>query len=128
MFCNVEEAIEIIKEGKVLIIIDEEDRENEGDFVCAAEHITPELVNFMAKHGRGMICAPMLSSCLDRLQLELMVNTNTALHGTQFTVTVDAIEGTTTGISASDRSVTIKNLLIQNRDLMILPDRDIYSR
>ncbi|MFH0735041.1 MAG: bifunctional 3,4-dihydroxy-2-butanone-4-phosphate synthase/GTP cyclohydrolase II [bacterium] len=110
MFCNVEEAIDIIKDGNVLIIIDEEDRENEGDFVCAAQHITPDVVNFMAKHGRGMICVPMLSSCLERLQLELMVNTNTALHGTQFTVTVDAIEGTTTGISASDRSVTIKKL------------------
>ncbi len=110
MFCNVEEAIKIIKEGKVLIIIDEEDRENEGDFVCAAEHITPDIVNFMAKHGRGMICVPMFGSCLDRLQLELMVNTNTALHGTQFTITVDAIEGTTTGISAADRAVTIKKL------------------
>lgn len=114
MFCSVEEALEIIKAGKVLIVIDEEDRENEGDFVCAAEFITPEIVNFMAKYGRGMICVPMINPDLERLQLELMVNTNTALHGTQFTVTVDAAEGTTTGISASDRAVTIKKLADKN--------------
>lgn len=114
MFCSVEEALEIIKAGKVLIVVDEEDRENEGDFVCAAEFITPEIVNFMAKFGRGMICVPMIKSDLERLQLDLMVNTNTALHGTQFTVTVDAAEGTTTGISASDRAVTIKKLSEKN--------------
>ncbi|HEX2868879.1 MAG TPA: bifunctional 3,4-dihydroxy-2-butanone-4-phosphate synthase/GTP cyclohydrolase II [Ignavibacteriales bacterium] len=110
MFCSVEEAIEEIKNGKVIIVVDDEDRENEGDLVCAAEFVTPEIVNFMAKHGRGMICAPMTGKRLDELGLQLMVDSNTALHGTQFTVTVDAAEGTTTGISASDRAVTIRKL------------------
>ncbi|MEI7811371.1 MAG: bifunctional 3,4-dihydroxy-2-butanone-4-phosphate synthase/GTP cyclohydrolase II [Ignavibacteria bacterium] len=110
MFCSIEEAIDEIKNGRVIIVVDDEDRENEGDFVCAAEFITPEIVNFMAKYGRGMICTPMSGNKLDALGLQLMVDSNTALHGTQFTVTVDAVEGTTTGISASDRSVTIKKL------------------
>lgn len=110
MFCSVEEAIAEIKQGKVIIVIDDEERENEGDFVCAAEFITPEIVNFMAKHGRGMICTPMSGKRLDALGLDLMVDSNTALHGTQFTITVDAKEGTTTGISAKDRATTIKKL------------------
>jgi 3,4-dihydroxy 2-butanone 4-phosphate synthase/GTP cyclohydrolase II len=110
MFCSVEEAIEDIKHGKVIIVIDEEDRENEGDFVCAAEYVTPDIVNFMAKHGRGMICTPMTGERLAALSLQPMVESNTALHGTQFTVTVDAVEGTTTGISASDRATTIRKL------------------
>ncbi|MGE5680137.1 MAG: bifunctional 3,4-dihydroxy-2-butanone-4-phosphate synthase/GTP cyclohydrolase II [Bacillota bacterium] len=114
MFCSVEEAIKDIKEGKVIIVVDDEDRENEGDLVCAAEFITPEIVNFMAKYGRGMICAPMSGKKLDSLGLQLMVDSNTALHGTQFTVTVDAVEGTTTGISASDRSITLKKLSDEN--------------
>lgn len=114
MFCKVEEAIQEIKNGKVIIVVDDEDRENEGDIVCAAEFITPEIVNFMAKHGRGMICTPMSGKRLDELDLQLMVDSNTALHGTQFTVTVDAAEGTTTGISAADRSVTIKKLSDEN--------------
>lgn len=105
-----EEAIEEIKNGKVIIVVDDEERENEGDLVCAAEFVTPEIVNFMAKHGRGMICAPMTGNRLDQLGLQLMVDSNTALHGTQFTVTVDAAEGTTTGISASDRAITIRKL------------------
>ncbi|MCU7497096.1 MAG: bifunctional 3,4-dihydroxy-2-butanone-4-phosphate synthase/GTP cyclohydrolase II [Ignavibacteria bacterium] len=109
-----EEAIEEIKNGKVIIVVDDEERENEGDLVCAAEFITPEIVNFMAKHGRGMICAPMSGKRLDELGLQLMVDSNTALHGTQFTVTVDAAEGTTTGISASDRATTIKKLTDRN--------------
>ncbi|MGE5352000.1 MAG: bifunctional 3,4-dihydroxy-2-butanone-4-phosphate synthase/GTP cyclohydrolase II [Acidobacteriota bacterium] len=114
MFCSVEEAIEEIKNGKVIIVVDDEERENEGDLVCAAEFVTPEIVNFMAKHGRGMICAPMTGKRLDQLGLQLMVDSNTALHGTQFTVTVDAVEGTTTGISASDRAVTIRKLTDEN--------------
>lgn len=111
MFCTVEEAVEEIKSGKVLIIVDEEDRENEGDFVCASEFATPEIINFMARHGRGMICAAMDGKLLDDLGLQLMVDSNTALHGTQFTVTVDAIEGVTTGISARDRALTIQKLV-----------------
>jgi 3,4-dihydroxy 2-butanone 4-phosphate synthase/GTP cyclohydrolase II len=114
MFCSVDEAIEDIKNGKVLIIIDDEDRENEGDFVCAAEFITPEIVNFMAMHGRGMICTPATGKRLDELGISLMVDSNSALHGTQFTVTIDAKEGTTTGISASDRATTIKKICDEN--------------
>ncbi len=110
MFCSVEEAIADIKQGKVIIVVDDEERENEGDFVCAAEFVTPEIVNFMAKHGRGMICTPMSGKRLDALGLGLMVDSNTALHGTQFTVTVDAKDGTTTGISAKDRATTIRKL------------------
>ena len=114
MFCTVDEAIEEIKNGKVIIIVDDEDRENEGDFVCAAEYVTPEIVNFMATHGRGMICAAVSGKRLDELGLPLMVDSNSALHGTQFTVTIDAIDGTTTGISAADRSLTIKKIIDDN--------------
>jgi 3,4-dihydroxy 2-butanone 4-phosphate synthase/GTP cyclohydrolase II len=111
MFSPVEEAIEEIKNGKVIIIVDDEDRENEGDFVCAAEYITPEIVNFMVTHGRGMLCVAVGGKRLDDLGLPLMVDANSALHGTQFTITIDAIEGTTTGISAADRALTIKKLI-----------------
>ncbi|MHB8337908.1 MAG: bifunctional 3,4-dihydroxy-2-butanone-4-phosphate synthase/GTP cyclohydrolase II [Ignavibacteriaceae bacterium] len=110
MFCTVDEAIEEIKNGKIIIIVDDEDRENEGDFVCAAEYVTPEIVNFMTKHGRGMLCVAVNGKRLDELGLPLMVDSNSALHGTQFTVTIDAIEGTTTGISAADRALTIKKI------------------
>jgi 3,4-dihydroxy 2-butanone 4-phosphate synthase/GTP cyclohydrolase II len=110
MFCKVEEALADIKQGKVIIIVDDEDRENEGDLVCAAEFVTPDIVNFMTKYGRGIICAPMSGAKLDLLGLQLMVDSNTALHGTQFTITVDALEGTTTGISANDRFITLKKL------------------
>lgn len=114
MFCSVEEAIEEIKQGKVIIVVDDEDRENEGDFVCAAEYITPDIVNFMVTHGRGMLCVALSGKRLDELGLPLMVDQNSALHGTQFTVTVDAIEGTSTGISAADRAMTIKKLTDPN--------------
>ncbi len=110
MFCSVDEAIEEIKNGKIIIIVDDEDRENEGDFVCAAEYVTPEIVNFMTKHGRGMLCVAVNGKRLDELGLPLMVDSNSALHGTRFTVTIDAIEGTTTGISAADRALTIKKI------------------
>ena len=114
MFCTVEEAIEEIKNGKVIIIVDDEDRENEGDFVCAAEYVTPDIVNFMITHGRGMVCVAVTGKKLDSLGLPLMVDANSALHGTQFTVTVDAIKGTSTGISAVDRALTIKKIIDQN--------------
>ncbi len=114
MFCNVEEAIEEIKNGKVIIVVDDEDRENEGDFVCAAEYVTPEIINFMSKYGRGIICAAVSGKRLDELGLPLMVDSNSALHGTQFTVTIDAKEGTTTGISAADRALTIKKIIDEN--------------
>jgi 3,4-dihydroxy 2-butanone 4-phosphate synthase/GTP cyclohydrolase II len=109
---SVEEAIEDIRSGKLLIVIDDEDRENEGDFICAAELITPEIVNFMAKYGRGLICAALPEERCEELNLELMVGTNTSLHETQFTVSVDLLGSeTTTGVSARDRALTIKALV-----------------
>lgn len=109
---TIEEAIEDIKKGKLLIVVDDEDRENEGDFICSAELITPEIVNFMAIHGRGLICVALPEARCEELDLHLMVGTNTSLHETQFTVTVDLIsEETTTGVSAKDRAYTIKALV-----------------
>jgi len=108
----IEDAIEDIKNGKVVIVVDDEDRENEGDFICAAECITPEIINFMATHGRGLICAPIDEKRADELGLHRMVNDNTALHETAFTVSVDLIgHGCSTGISAHDRSTGIKALV-----------------
>lgn len=103
----IEEAIVDYRQGKIVIVVDDEDRENEGDFIMAAELVTPQAVNFMSKHGRGMICMPITSQRADELDLDMMVGKNTALHGTSFTVTIDAVHNTTTGISASDRAVTI---------------------
>lgn len=111
MFCNVDEAIEEIKNGKIIIVVDDEERENEGDFVCAAEYVTPDIINFMVTNGKGMLCVAVHGKRLDELGLPLMVDQNSALHGTQFTVTVDAVEGTTTGISAADRALTIKKII-----------------
>lgn len=109
---TVEEALEDIKAGKVIIVVDDEDRENEGDFLCAAESATPEIVNFMATHGRGLICTPILESKCKELGLGLMVPENTALHETPFTVSIDLLgHGCTTGISASDRAKTILALV-----------------
>ncbi|MBP7849249.1 MAG: bifunctional 3,4-dihydroxy-2-butanone-4-phosphate synthase/GTP cyclohydrolase II [Lentimicrobiaceae bacterium] len=108
---TIEEAIQDIREGKVIIVVDDEDRENEGDFITAAETITPEIVNFMARYGRGLICCPLAESRCEELQLELMVSRNTSLHETQFTISVDLLgNGTTTGISAADRAKTIAAL------------------
>jgi 3,4-dihydroxy 2-butanone 4-phosphate synthase / GTP cyclohydrolase II len=108
---TIEEAIEEIKNGKVIIVVDDEDRENEGDFICAAECITPEIVNFMATHGRGLICTPLVEDRCEELGLELMVGKNTATFETPFTVSVDLIgHGCTTGISAHDRFKTIRAL------------------
>ncbi|MFL0683082.1 MAG: bifunctional 3,4-dihydroxy-2-butanone-4-phosphate synthase/GTP cyclohydrolase II [Algoriphagus aquaeductus] len=108
----IEDAIEAIKNGEVIIVVDDEDRENEGDFICAAEKVTPEIINFMATHGRGLICAPLIEDRCDQLGLELMVGNNTAAFETPFTVSVDLIgHGCTTGISASDRAKTIKALI-----------------
>lgn len=108
----IEDAIEAIKNGKVIIVVDDEDRENEGDFVCAAEMVSPEIVNFMATHGRGLICAPLIEDRCEQLGLDLMVGNNTAAFETPFTISVDVIgHGCTTGISASDRSKTILALV-----------------
>lgn len=108
MFASIEEAIEEFRRGKVVIVVDDEDRENEGDFIMAAEKVTPEAVNFMAKHGRGLICVAAPPEHIEKLGLDMMVGRNTALMGTPFTVSIDAREGTTTGISAYDRAITIK--------------------
>ena len=109
---TIEEAIEDIRNGKVIIVVDDEDRENEGDFICAAEKITPEIINFMATHGRGLICTPITEERAEELELHKMVSSNTALHETAFTVSIDLIgKGCTTGISAYDRATGIKALI-----------------
>ncbi|MDA3883022.1 MAG: bifunctional 3,4-dihydroxy-2-butanone-4-phosphate synthase/GTP cyclohydrolase II [Bacteroidales bacterium] len=115
LFNTIEEAVEDIKNGKVIIVVDSEDRENEGDFVCAAESISPEIINFMATHGRGLICAPLTEDRCEELELDLMVGKNTAMHETPFTVSVDLIgQGCTTGISAFDRAKTVQALVDPN--------------
>ena len=115
MFDSIESAIEDIRAGKLVIVVDDEDRENEGDFITAARNVTPEVINFMTKHGRGLICATLPEERCDELGLELMVNNNTALHETAFTVSVDLLgHGCTTGISAHDRSRTIQALIDPN--------------
>jgi 3,4-dihydroxy 2-butanone 4-phosphate synthase/GTP cyclohydrolase II len=112
MFNTIEEAIEDIKNGKIIIVVDDEDRENEGDFLTAARNVTPEVINFMAKEGRGLICAPLIDSRCKELGLELMVTDNTTLHETPFTVSVDLLgKGCTTGISAQDRAKTVQALI-----------------
>ncbi|HEX2394454.1 MAG TPA: bifunctional 3,4-dihydroxy-2-butanone-4-phosphate synthase/GTP cyclohydrolase II [Bacteroidales bacterium] len=109
---TVKEAIDDIKAGKVVIVVDNEERENEGDFICAAELVTPEIINFMATYGRGLICAPITEKRCEQLELELMVRSNTSLHSTPFTVSVDLLgHGCTTGISAADRAKTIRALV-----------------
>jgi 3,4-dihydroxy 2-butanone 4-phosphate synthase / GTP cyclohydrolase II len=112
MFDSIESAIEDIKAGKLVVAVDDEDRENEGDFICASQCITPEIINFMSKQGRGLICVALLEERCDALGLELMVNNNTALHETAFTVSVDLLgHGCTTGISAQDRAKTVLALI-----------------
>ena len=108
---TIEEAVEDIKFGRMVIIVDDEDRENEGDLTMAAEKVTPEAINFMATYGKGLICVPMLADKLERLNLPLMVQQNTARLSTAFTISVDSLRGTTTGISAQDRSNTILALI-----------------
>ena len=107
---SIEEALDDFREGKFVIVVDDEDRENEGDFIIAAEKITPEAVNFMLKNGRGVLCAPITLSRCKELQLEPQVSSNTSLLGTPFTVTIDKVEGCTTGVSTADRAATIKAL------------------
>jgi len=113
VFATVEEAVEEIRAGRMIIVVDDEDRENEGDLIMAAERVTPQAVNFLTHHGRGLICVPMQQDRLQRLDLPQMVHTNTAKLGTPFTVSVDAAHGTTTGISAFDRAHTIRVLIDQ---------------
>ena len=109
---TIEEAIADIKVGKIVVVVDDEARENEGDFIAAAEAVTPEMINFMATHGRGLICAPLTESRCNELDLYMMVQNNTVLHHTQFTVSVDLIrQDCTTGISAADRAKTIMSFV-----------------
>lgn len=109
---SIEDALKDIRDGKIVIVIDDEDRENEGDFICAAECISPQIINFMATYGRGLICAPIQESRAEELKLNMMVPENTALHETAFTVSIDLIgKGCTTGISAYDRAMCIKALV-----------------
>ena len=135
---SIEEAIQDFKEGKFLIVVDDEDRENEGDFITAAEMITPEKVNFMLKEGRGVLCAPITISKSIELELPHQVDNNTSVLGTPFTVTVDKLEGCTTGVSACDRAATIKALADPNSrpetfgrpghiNPLYLPDRNDIS-
>ncbi|MBP8976125.1 MAG: bifunctional 3,4-dihydroxy-2-butanone-4-phosphate synthase/GTP cyclohydrolase II [Bacteroidetes bacterium] len=114
MFNTIDEAVEDFRQGKILIVVDDEDRENEGDFILAAEKVTPEAINFFLKEGRGVVCAPLSPERSDELQLHLMVDTNTSLHETPFTVSIDYIHGTTTGVSTSDRAATVKALADPN--------------
>ena len=107
---SIEEALDDFRDGKFVIVVDDEDRENEGDFIIAAEKITPEAVNFMLKNGRGVLCAPITLSRCKELQLEPQVSSNTSLLGTPFTVTIDKVEGCSTGVSTADRAATIKAL------------------
>ena len=107
---TIEEAIADFKEGKFVIVVDDEDRENEGDFITAAEMITPEKINFMLQEGRGVLCAPITISRCEELDLPHQVSNNTSMLGTPFTVTIDKLEGCTTGVSAHDRAATIRAL------------------
>lgn len=112
MLDKIEDAIEDIKNGKLVIVVDDEDRENEGDFITSAKNVTPEIINFMSKYGRGLICMPLSETRCDELKLDLMVNDNTALHATPFTVSVDLLgHGCTTGISAHDRAKTVQAII-----------------
>jgi 3,4-dihydroxy 2-butanone 4-phosphate synthase/GTP cyclohydrolase II len=110
-FCSIEELLIDLKQGKIIIVVDDDDRENEGDFVCAAQFVDANIINFLAKNGRGIICAPLLSSRAKELGLDLMVDSNTSLHETPFTVSIDYVHGTSTGVSAADRAATIRALV-----------------
>lgn len=112
--CSIEEAIADIRQGKMIILVDDEGRENEGDLTMAAEHVTPEAINFMAKFGRGLICLPMAPEIIDRLQLPLMTQRNGSRFGTNFTISIEARDGVTTGISAADRATTILAAVADN--------------
>ena len=111
VFCKVEEALKDIKKGKMVIVVDDPSRENEGDLVCAAEKASPSVINFMAKHGRGLICVPMLKQRLDELEIGKMIENDKEVKEAAFTVSVDVKHGATTGISAHDRALTIKRLI-----------------
>src|SRR5947207_15159705 len=110
-FTDVPGAIAEIRGGRMVVVVDDEDRENEGDLALAAEHVTPEAINFMARHGRGLICVPIVGRRLDELEIPMMVTSNTSSYGTAFTVAVDARRGVSTCISAADRPETVRSLI-----------------
>src|SRR5271165_599902 len=110
-FATVPEALEEFAQGRMIIVVDDEDRENEGDLTIAAQFVTPDVINFMARYGRGLICMPMTGERLDQLELPMMVHHNTSHHGTPFTISVEARDGVTTGISAADRARTVQALI-----------------
>ncbi|TSA20542.1 bifunctional 3,4-dihydroxy-2-butanone-4-phosphate synthase/GTP cyclohydrolase II, partial [bacterium] len=109
-FDTIEAAIEDVREGNTIIVVDDEDRENEGDFIVAAEKASPEVINFLTREGRGVVCVPIAAARAKELGLEAMVESNTSLHETPFTVSVDYLHGTTTGVSAGDRAATVRAL------------------
>jgi len=113
-FNTIDEAIDEIRNGKIVIVVDDDDRENEGDFVCAAEFVDASVINFLARNGRGIICTPIETSRAKELGLDLMVDSNTSLHETPFTVSIDYVHGTTTGVSAADRAATVRSLMDSN--------------
>jgi 3,4-dihydroxy 2-butanone 4-phosphate synthase/GTP cyclohydrolase II len=113
-FATIEEAVDDIKHGKMIIVVDDEDRENEGDLICAAEKVTPQIINFMITHAKGLVCTPMTKETLLRLDIPLMTENNTERQGTKFTLSVDGAKNTTTGISAQDRANTIQSLVDPN--------------
>jgi 3,4-dihydroxy 2-butanone 4-phosphate synthase/GTP cyclohydrolase II len=129
---TIEEAIEDFRKGEFVIIVDDEDRENEGDLVVAAELITPEKVNFMLKHARGVLCAPITISRCEELDLPHQVSNNTSVLGTPFTVTIDKLEGCTTGVSAADRAATIraladrKHLVVRDMSTPCMHKKKVY--
>jgi 3,4-dihydroxy 2-butanone 4-phosphate synthase / GTP cyclohydrolase II len=110
-FSTIEEALDDLRQGNILIVVDDEDRENEGDFVCAAQFVDANVINFLAKNGRGIICSPLTTARARELGLDLMVDSNTSLHETPFTVSIDFIHGTSTGVSAADRAATVRALM-----------------
>ncbi len=127
-FSQIPEVLDELRAGKMIILVDDEDRENEGDLVCAAEKVTPQIINFMAKFGRGLICLPLTGEKCDALALHPQVQDNTARLHTAFTVSIDAAEGITTGISAADRRIPYRRRLPTIRGPQILPGRGIFFR
>ncbi len=128
MISTIEKALEDIRQGKMVILVDDEDRENEGDLTMAAEKVTPEAINFMAKYGRGLICLSLTEERLNELRLPMMVSDNTSRFQTAFTVSIDARKGVTTGISAADRATTILTAIDDQSNLRTWSLRDISFR
>ena len=123
---NTLEIIDDVKKGKMVIIVDDESRENEGDLICAADLVTPEIINFMASKGKGLICLPMSNDLCKKYDLQMMTSNNRAANKTAFTVSIEAADGITTGISAADRAHTIKTAVDENQFHLTLCSQDMY--